>query len=186
MPEARCTGTAPTTSSISNRSSNNVTTYITTAEIIPIRTALEGLTIFADAVTPTSPASEPFIIIGTSTCLFIHCDITNAIRPPNALDMNVFTIIPGTSGVRPSVLPPLNPIHPNQRMKTPSATNGRSCPWIFTAPLPNLRRRGPIIIIAASAIQPPIECTTVDPAKSRKPNFPSHPPLPQTQCPKIG
>ena len=48
-----------------------------------------------------------------------------------------------------------------------------------------LPMRGPSIMMPASAAQPPIECTTVEPAKSNKPSLASQPP-PQIQWPTIG
>ena len=49
---------------------------------------------------------------------------------------------------------------------------------------------GPKTMAPASAAQPPMECTTVDPAKSIKPKFSSHPPPfnkdPHAQEPKTG
>ncbi len=83
-------------------------------------------TIFADAVTPTSPASEPFIIVATSTCPPIRHDIAIATSPPKAPEIVVATMIAGTSLVSPSVEPPLNPNQPSQRMNTPSVTMGIS------------------------------------------------------------
>jgi hypothetical protein len=53
--------------------------------------------------------------------------------------------------------------------------NGRSCPWIDTAPGPKRPILGPMTMIAASAAQPPTEWTTVDPAKSTNPSSLSQP-----------
>ena len=68
----------------------------------------------------------------------------------------------------PSVEPGLKPNHPNARMKQPSSTIVMSWPGIGFA-LPSrvyLPIRGPIRMPIASAVTPPTECTTPDPAKS--------------------
>src|SRR4030042_3401061 len=85
------------------------------------------------------------------------------------------------------VLPPLNPNHPNHNMKTPRVAKPILCPGIaFDLPsglyFPIL---GQSIITAVSAVQPPTEWTTVEPAKSMNPSCESHPP-PHIQCPTIG
>ena len=66
--------------------------------------------------------------------------------------------------------PGLKPNHPNQRINTPSAAIVRLCPGIaFDWPsLPYLPMRGPRMAAPTSAIQPPTECTMVEPAKSWK------------------
>src|SRR5262245_9646547 len=68
------------------------------------------------------------------------------------------------------VEPGLNPYQPNQRIKPPTTAMVRSCGSMGPPPSrlnlrPNL---GPSQIPPARAIQPPIECTTVEPAKSWK------------------
>ena len=83
--------------------------------------------------------------------------------------------------------PPLNPNHPNQRMNTPSVTTstlegGRA----RTEPSRrNLPSRGPATMMPASAAQPPVLCTMVEPAKSWNPISASQPP-PQVQAPTMG
>ena len=85
------------------------------------------------------------------------------------------------------VEPGLNPNQPSQRISTPSAAEVMLWPGIgWTLPsLPYLPMRGPSTMTPASAAQPPTECTTVEPAKSRKLFAPSKPP-PQIQWPVIG
>ena len=71
----------------------------------------------------------------------------------------------------PSVEPGLKPNQPNARMKQPSSTIVMSCPGIALG-LPcrvNFPMRGPMIIAIASAVIPPTECTTPEPAKSAYP-----------------
>src|SRR6478752_10346929 len=94
----------------------------------------------------------------------------------------------------------LKPYHPNQRIRPPTTAMVRSCGSIG-APPSRLNRRpnlGPRQMAPAIATQPPIECTTVEPAKSWKfmPRLARNPPSepivarkpsgPQHQWPKIG
>ena len=68
----------------------------------------------------------------------------------------------------PSVDPGLNPNQPNARMKQPVSTITMSCPGIALG-LPSrvyLPMRGPMMSATASAVMPPTECTTPEPAKS--------------------
>src|SRR5437764_12996165 len=71
----------------------------------------------------------------------------------------------------PSVEPGLNPNQPKARMKQPVNTMTMSCPMrAFDLPVRvYLPRRGPTMIASASAMRPPTECTTPDPAKSQYP-----------------
>src|SRR5580658_7864269 len=66
--------------------------------------------------------------------------------------------------------PGLNPYQPNQRRKPPMTPTVKSCGNIGAPPSRlNLRPiLGPRQMPPASAIHPPIECTTVEPAKSWK------------------
>ena len=68
--------------------------------------------------------------------------------------------------------PPLKPNQPSQRMKTPSVTAmvleggvGLALPS-----RPNLPSLGPTTSMPASAAQPPVLCTMVEPAKSWNPS----------------
>src|SRR5258708_23871993 len=99
-----------------------------------------------------------------------------------------------------SVLPGLNPYHPNHRMSPPLTAIVRSWGNIGAPPSRlNLRpNRGPRTMAPANAINPPMVCTTVEPAKSWKlvpsdgkeypvlPIVASQPSGPQAQCPMIG
>src|SRR5436190_11548253 len=94
----------------------------------------------------------------------------------------------------------LKPYQPNHRINPPITAMVRSCGGIGPPPSrENLRpRRGPSIIAPAIATHPPIEWTTVEPAKSWKfiprpdrkwlgePMVARKPSGPQTQWPKIG
>src|SRR5580765_6683522 len=94
-----------------------------------------------------------------------------------------------------SVEPGLNPNQPNARMKQPQSTHMMSCPgmalaWPSRVYLP---MRGPRINAQASAVIPPTEWTTPEPAKSAypcprpkfAPSIASQPP-PHAQLAKIG
>src|SRR5262245_14587938 len=64
----------------------------------------------------------------------------------------------------------LNPYQPNQRIRPPMTAIVRSCGGMGPPPSrANLRPNlGPSIMAPAIATHPPIECTTVEPAKSWK------------------
>ena len=68
------------------------------------------------------------------------------------------------------VLPGLKPNQPNQRTKQPIVAAVMLWPGIaLTLPsLPYLPMRGPRMMTPVRAAQPPIECTCVEPAKSKK------------------
>src|SRR5439155_26432145 len=89
----------------------------------------------------------------------------------------------------------LKPNHPKARMKHPVSTMTMSCPGIgLGLPLRlYLPIRGPMISESASAVMPPTECTTPEPAKSEyprpkpkfEPSVASQPP-PRAQLAKSG
>src|ERR1051326_8369335 len=105
-----------------------------------------------------------------------------------------------TKSMAERVLPGLKPYQPNQRMSPPVTAIVRSCGNMGPPPsFLNLRpRRGPRTMAPANAMNPPMVCTTVDPAKSWNPiprdgnTYPelpivaSQPSGPQAQCPMIG
>ena len=78
--------------------------------------------------------------------------------------------IRGTASSIAPLLPPLNPNHPNQRIKVPRTAKGKldpvNLPLFAFEYLPIL---GPNIKTAESAIHPPTEWTIVLPAKSINP-----------------
>ena len=108
---------------------------------------------------------------------------------------NVFIKIKGILKSIAPLAPPLKPNHPNHKINAPSAAKGVLLPWkVLFFPSWNLPVLFPIINNTASATHPPTEWTTLDPAKSIKPNFPNQPVLTSgfekfndhTQCPTIG
>ena len=66
-----------------------------------------------------------------------------------------------------SVEPALKPNHPNARMSVPTIAIGRL--WPGSAPIApsrrNLPMRGPSTIAPASAVTPPVMCTTDEPGE---------------------
>jgi hypothetical protein len=76
-----------------------------------------------------------------------------------------------SKSIAESVLPGLKPYQPNHRMKPPTVAIVRSCGSIGPPPSRLKRRpsRGPSTIAPAKATNPPMLCTTVEPAKSWKP-----------------
>src|SRR6185312_10542232 len=99
-----------------------------------------------------------------------------------------------------NVLPGLKPYQPNHSINPPTAAIGRLCAAGIPPPSRAKMRpiRGPNAIAPASEAIPPLVCTTVEPAKSRKPcpglvkKCPavpivgSQPSGPQAQWPMIG
>src|SRR5580692_5803708 len=81
-----------------------------------------------------------------------------------------------TKSIAESVEPGLNPYHPNHRIRPPDAAIVKSCGNIGPPPSRlNLRPSlGPRTIDPASAMNPPMVCTTVEPPKSWK------------LCPRLG
>ena len=161
--------------------------------MIPITTAAHGATNAHGAVIATSPASMPLHVIEMSG--FPHFAFVHAIAATAAAhaDSNVFTATtPMRRSVAPNVEPGLKPIQPNVSTSVPITTYPRLCPGNARG-VPSLRYfpiLGPRIIARASAAQPPVACTTPDPAKSTAPcprssdvpRWASQPP-PQTHMP---
>ena len=138
------------------------------------------------AVTATRPASEPFSVAVRS-----HFPVRKywkniaASVPPPAPSVVVSTMmltVPAAPTM-PRVEPGLKPYQPNHRIIVPISARPRLCGGMD---LPHtLPCRGPRINAPTSAITPPTVCTTLLPAKSKKPCWNSQPP-PHTQCTTIG
>src|SRR6267143_116531 len=150
----------------------------------------------------TRPAKNPFVVNPASHFLEDLKAQNMAVKPAAHAASVVFAAtrpIPSKS-IAESVLPGLKPYQPNQRMRPPLTAIVKSCGSIGAPPSRlNLRpSRGPRTIEPASAMNPPIVCTTVEPAKSWKPipndgkKWPSlpikanQPSGPQAQWPMIG
>ena len=140
----------------------------------------------------TRPANAPFRIMVSSGLRYSTCvRISATIAPPAAAAFVLAKIreISATSPIDPiaSCEPPLKPNQPIHRMNVPNVANGRFDPSIGTT-LPSfayLPMRGPRINAPINAAHPPTECTTVEPAKSRKP-IASRKPPPHFQLAWIG
>jgi hypothetical protein len=92
-----------------------------------------------------------------------------ALAEPATAARLVFTAITEMRrSVAARVEPGLKPIQPNNRMKVPMTTNGML--WAGNGrgvpSGPYFPTRGPRITASAMAQNPPIACTTVEPAKS--------------------
>src|SRR5215471_20488456 len=152
-----------------------------------MKTAAHGATNAHGAVIATNPASMPLHVIEMSG--FPHCALVHAIAvtAPAHADNKVLTAtIEIRRSVLPNVEPGLKPIQPNNRMSVPMTAYPRLWPGKARTE-PSFRyfpMRGPRIIASASAIHPPVACTTPDPAKSTAPwphpselpSWDSHPP----------
>ena len=134
---------------------------------------------------------------------FVWKNITKiAARPPVHAASVVFVATRPTPALSmiESVEQGLKPYQPNQRIRPPMTAMVRSCGGIGPPPSRlNLRPSlGPSMMAPAIATHPPIECTTVEPAKSWKfiprldrkspcePIVARKPSGPQHQWPKIG
>lgn len=120
------------------------------------------------AVMPTSPASAPLLDMATSGLPVLSQTTAPAVSVLAAAATIVLRATTITTPSAASSEPALNPNHPNQRMNTPRTAIGMEWPGIGRgAPSgPYFPSRGPRNIAPMSAAQPPVECTTVEPAKS--------------------
>ena len=140
----------------------------------------------------TSPPRAPFNVIDTSGFLyFIQVIIIVTVAAVAAARFVVTNIedieIKVASPVADTVEAPLKPNQQNHNINTPSAPRVKLWPGIaFGFPSSEyLPIRGPKIFAPTNAATPPTIWTAVEPAKSWKPRFASHPP-PHIQCPEIG
>src|SRR6056297_964133 len=192
IPANRCTGMAPTTSSILNLSSSGTVSTTMIPPTAPIHSAPNRVGASGSAVIDTRPANAPFSTMVRSGFLYSTCVRIRAVTAPAAAAMLVLAKMRLTSDTSPTVPiascePPLKPNQPSHRMNVPSVASARFEPGIgFTLPsLPYLPKRGPSTMAPAKAAQPPTECTTVEPAKSENPASANQPP-PHCHEPEIG
>src|SRR5258708_319668 len=121
---------------------------------------------------PTRPARKPLMIAVVSH-FFVRKYIKKiADNPPVQAARVVFVATRPTPALSmiESVEQGLKPYQPNHRIRPPMTAIVRSCGGMGPPPSrANLRPNlGPSMIAPAIATQPPIECTTVEPAKSWK------------------
>ena len=191
-PATRCTGMAPTTSSSFSRSISLVAREQSRPPMAPMMTAHQLSAILGAAVIDTNPARAPLRLEARpNRPKSGRATITAASSPLAAARLvlaKTLLITTASTGVaRANCEPPLNPNQPSHRIKTPRVTTSTLEGGVaFTLPSGrNLPRRGPTTSRAASAADPPVTCTTVEPAKSWKSLSASQPP-PHTQAPAIG
>ena len=128
IPAPRCTGTAPTASSMRYRNSRRVLINITTPPIAPITMAAVGVITWQQAVTDTKPAKQPLVIHSTATCRPRTMDRTRGNNSPPDPPKMVFSKIIATLSSKVRALPPLNPNQPNHRTNAPRMVRGKSLP----------------------------------------------------------
>ena len=191
-PATKCTEIAPTTSSIRNLSSSGTNSTTSAPPMPPMTIASRWFCRSGPAVIATRPARAPLSAKVRSTFLNSTWAVSMAATTPAAAARLVLTntmAMAAASSALPSAScePPLNPNQPSHRMKVPRVASGRLAPGMgLTRPSgPYLPFRAPRMIAPVSAAQPPTEWTTVEPAKSEKPNSARKPP-PQLQAPWIG
>jgi len=157
----------------------------------PMMIAPVASTTSQGAVIATRPASEAFKHIDTSGLPYLSH--VNIIHTTVAIAGAIVVAIKIDASCGPVVAAaPLNPYHPNQRMKHPSAPITMLCPGnactFVTFPslsLVNLPILAPSSAAPINAVVPPTMWIAQEPAKSWNPKLASHPP-PQIQCASIG
>src|SRR3972149_10287210 len=187
-PFTRCTDRAPTGSSSFSLSNIITANTTSTPAISPMISELTTLTYAHDAVMATRPASVPLSIIERSGLRSMIHAVSVAVSVAAAAAVLVVSAILAIAPASAAIVEPgLNPNHPSQRMSAPSVAVDILCPGIgLTLPsFVNLPSLGPRTMTPASAAQPPIEWTTVEPAKPNMPALASQPP-PHIQWPPTG
>src|SRR5579884_143055 len=144
---------------------------------MPMAIASVGVTYPAAGVIATRPQIAPAtapLMLGAPR--WFHASVIHASPPIAAATlvlMNAIAAVPSAAPAQPA----LNPNPPTQQSAAPSSTIAMSCGLSATA-----RNRGPSTHAHTRAATPEETCTTVPPAKSSAPSFPSQPPCPHTQC----
>src|SRR5437762_3059914 len=139
---------------------------------IPMTLAAHGATNAHGAVMATKPASIPLHDIEMSGLPYLALVHAMAVTNPKHAANNVLTATTEMRrSVAPNVEPGLNPIQPNNRIMVPMTTYPRLWPGIAFGDLSllNFPMRGPRMMAKASAVKPPVACTTPEPAKSTAP-----------------
>src|SRR5687768_17399962 len=187
-PLNRWTGIAPTGSSILSASSSFTARTTRTPANKPMRSEALTVTNAQGAVIATRPASTPLIdMLRSGLPSQSQLTVVADRSPMNAAVLVVIKMCAIALGSAAIVDPGLKPNQPSHSTRHPMNADVKLCGGIgFTLPsAPNLPSRGPRMSTPASAAQPPMLCTTVEPAKSQKPADASQPP-PQIQWPVIG
>ena len=103
IPAKRCTGMAPTTSSIFKRSNRGTAKTTMTPPTAPIRVAETREGVSGSAVMDTKPAKAPFKIMVRSGFLYRSCVKISAATAPAAADVLVLEKIRLISATLPDV-----------------------------------------------------------------------------------
>src|SRR5579875_3195997 len=127
----------------------------------------------------TNPASKPLMVKPKSNLPFAgpsQSANNMAPKPPvQAANVVLAAIRPMPSAsIADSVLPGLKPYHPNHNKNAPTVATTKLCgagmpPFTASSLLNRRPNLGPNTIAPAKETTPPMVCTTVEPAKSRKP-----------------
>src|SRR5713101_1217026 len=132
----------------------------------------------------TNPARKPLVVKPASHFLLVLYAQNIAVNPAAhaARVVLVATRPMPSKSIADSVLPGLKPYQPNHRISPPETAIVKSCGSMGAPPSRlNVRpKRGPRTMEPARAMNPPMVCTTVDPAKSWKPM-----PNPGQKCPSL-
>jgi hypothetical protein len=125
-----------------------------------------GVTKAHGAVMATRPARLPLSVMPRSglprRIQAVAVAVSVAIEAASAVVIATSEMTRASAAI---VLPGLKPNQPNHRMKQPMVAAVR----LFLPSALYLPMRGPRMMTPARAAQPPMECTWVEPAKSRKP-----------------
>ena len=192
MPQNRCAGIAPTTSSTLSRSSSGTPSTTIAPPTAPISTASPGDGISGSAVIETSPAIAPLSDEGQVDLLVQ--DLAQHHRGEHAaggrevgVDVDLGDRVDVGAAAHRELRAAVEAEPAEPQDEVPIVASGSDEPSIgLTAPPgPYLPLRAPSSSAPASAAQPPTEWTRVEPAKSEKPSSLSQPP-PHCQAPVIG
>jgi len=170
------------------RSKNSTANTTSVPAIAPMIIEAPTVTNAQGAVMATRPARQPLMVMPRSglpaTIQQVAVEVNTAMIAAVLVVIKTVAIASGSAFI---VEPGLNPNQPSHKTNRPITATDMLWPGIgLTLPFaPYLPKRGPSTITPARAAQPPTECTTVEPAKSRKPSSASQPP-PQIQWPTIG
>src|SRR5262249_32631413 len=171
-PLTPCTEIAPTGSSTPRLSKKKTDTTTSQPATAPMITAPIGVTKAQGAVIATRPASIPLQHIVVSGLRPFSISVTIADSDATQPASMVFTTMKlMRRSVPANVEPGLKPNQPKARINVPRQTRGTLCPGIACG-LPcesYFPIRAPRTIAPASAMMPPMACTTPEPAKSTAP-----------------
>jgi len=171
-PHIPCTEKASSGSSILRYFINLVELTKRIPDTTPMSSDHHELAASHPAVMPTRPANNPLESEDTHSILSKSMMSKKTVRPPAAAESVVFMhttwIAIELEPVAPRAEPPLNPYHPNHRIKVPSTTIPTLCGLNSSSAVSesNLPKRGPRKIAPMMPHTAPSMCTMPEPAKS--------------------